>query len=605
MFQTFDVLTSPELGPPRLACLRAALAKRGLAGFIVPRGDEHQNEYIPASSDRLRWLTSFTGSAGTAAVTLTSAALITDGRYLLQASQQVDNTAFDIVFSTETPLERWIEEHLPKGGVLGVDPWLHTSDQIAAFERAAKRVGGTLERLKENPIDELWTDRPEKPSGQVNLQPLEYAGEEAIRKIARIAEAAKASGATHLVLTQTDNIAWAFNIRGTDIAHAPLVLAFAIISAEGKARLFVAPEKLVGDTKASLEKIAELSDISAFPAAVSNLAANPDHRLLIDPASAAGAIADLVTAQGGVMIPAADPVTLMKAPKNCVELAGTRAAHRRDGAAFVNFLYWFEQEAPKGTLDEVTIATALEGFRAVSGDLLDISFPTIAGAGPNGAIIHYRPTFASNRKLDRDSLFLIDSGGQYRDGTTDITRTLAVGTPSAEMRHRYTLVLKGMIALSRALFPKGTTGAHLDALARQFLWRDGLDYDHGTGHGVGVYLSVHEGPQRIAKTASPALLPGMILSNEPGFYKEGAYGIRLENLVIVTPLEIPTGGERAMMGFETLTLAPFDKNCLDSCLLNIAERAWLDAYHARVFNEIGPLVEPKVRAWLKTACARL
>lgn len=605
MFQTFDVLTSPDSGPPHLAALRGQMKKLGLAGFIVPRADEYQNEYIPAASDRLRWLTGFTGSAGTCVVTMKKAALVTDGRYLQQAANQIAPTSFEVVHSLDTSLEAWVEAHLPKGGTLGLDPWLHTADQIRRLAEAAKRAGGKLKKCTKNPLDAVWKDRPPVGSKKIVPHPLELAGEESSHKLVRVAAELEKSGATHLMLTQTDSIAWLFNIRGGDVDHSPLPLAFAIVGRKGKAKLFLNPAKLEAATRKSLSAVAEIMETEQLASVLSTLAAVKRNRILIDPATSAGALADLVIAAGGNLVTAPDPLILMKAPKNPAELAGTRAAHRRDGAAIVRFLHWFEREAPKGKLDEIAVATALEGFRAATGELLDIAFPSIAGAGPNGSIIHYRPTHATNRKLDRNSLFLIDSGGQYRDGTTDITRTLAVGEPTLEMRQRFTCVLKGMIAISRARFPKGTTGTHLDALARQFLWREGLDFDHGTGHGVGVYLSVHEGPQRIAKTPSPPLEPGMIISDEPGYYKPGAYGIRLENLLVVTPPEVPTGGERPMMGFETLTLAPFDRRCLDSCMLNIAERAWLDAYHAHVFTEISPLVEPEVRAWLKAACARL
>ncbi len=604
MFQTFDVLSSPQDGPPRLARLRAELKRRRLSGFVVPRADEYQNEYIPASSDRLRWLTGFTGSAGTAIVMAESAALVTDGRYVLQASRQVDQASFEVVHSADVTLEAWIGNHLPKKGILGIDPWLHTANQIALLKKVVEEAGGRLEKLANNPLDAIWQDRPAPPQAKIMHHPLSLAGEDVGDKLARVRDALGSLNASHFVLTQTDAIAWLFNIRGGDVAHAPLPLAFALLPRKGKVQLFIDPQKIDADVRAALKPTTELFPPAAFADKLAQLAQG-SNGILVDPASAAAAIADIISDAGGKLIAAADPVHPMKAPKNSAELAGTRAAHRRDGTALVHFLHWFDQEAPKGKIDEIAAAIALEKFRAASGELRDISFPTIVGAGPNGAIIHYRPTVETNRLLDRDSLFLVDSGGQYQDGTTDVTRTLAVGTPSSEMRRRYTLVLKGMIAISRAVFPAGTSGTHLDALARQFLWREGLDYDHGTGHGVGSYLSVHEGPQRISKAPSAALEPGMIISNEPGFYKPGAYGIRLENLLVVTPLEVPTDGERAMMGFETLTLAPFDRHCIDARLLDIEERAWLDAYHARVLREIGPTLSVTLRNWLAKACCRL
>ena len=604
MFQTFDALTSPQDGPPRLARLRAELKRRKLSGFVIPRADEYQNEYIPASSDRLRWLTGFTGSAGTAIVMAESAALVTDGRYLLQASRQIDQASFSVVHSADVTLEAWIARHLPKKGTLGIDPWLHTATQVDRLRKAVAEAGGQLEKLASNPLDAIWQDRPSPPQASITLHPLSLAGEDVDHKLRRVRDALGLLDASHYVLTQTDAIAWLFNIRGGDVAHAPLPLAFAVVPRKGKVQLFIDARKLGADVHKALKPTTELLPPGTFAGELMTLAQN-SNGILVDPASAAVAISDILSEAGGKLITAADPVHLMKAPKNSAELAGTRAAHRRDGTALVRFLHWFDQEAPKGAIDEITAVTALETFRAASGELRDISFPTIAGAGPNGAIIHYRPTVETNRLLDRDSLFLVDSGGQYQDGTTDVTRTLAVGTPSPEMRRRYTLVLKGMIAISRAVFPAGTTGTHLDALARQFLWREGLDYDHGTGHGVGSYLSVHEGPQRMAKVPSAALEPGMIISNEPGYYKPDAYGIRLENLLVVTPLEVPTEGERAMMGFETLTLAPFDRRCIDARLLDIEERAWLDAYHARVLHEIGPTLSVTLRNWLAKACARL
>jgi Xaa-Pro aminopeptidase len=604
MFQSFEEWARPRAAVSPLSLLRAELARRGLDGFVLPRADEHLNEYVPASAERLRWLTGFTGSAGLAIVLRDRAAVFVDGRYTLQAAQQVDAAEFEIVSTVETSPESWLEANLPEGAALGVDPWLHTAEQLARFEAAASSRGRGLDLLGDNPVDAVWADRPAPPLGAVTVQPLAYAGESAEAKLDRLRKALAAARADALALTQPDGVAWAFNIRGKDVGHTPLPLAYALVPAEGRPRLFIDGRKLSNETRAHVEDVAGVEPYEAFRPALAELGAR-GAAVLVDPASAPAAAGRGVEAAGGRVVAKPDPTILMKARKNAAELDGARAAHRRDGAAMAGFLHWFDRAAADPATSEITVAEALEGFRRATGALEDISFPSIAGAGPDGAIVHYRVTRASDRRLDRDSLFLIDSGGQYRDGTTDVTRTLAVGTPSAEMRARFTDVLEGMVAISVARFPKGTTGQHLDALARIHLWRGGFDYDHGTGHGVGSYLSVHEGPCRIAKTPSPPLEPGMILSNEPGYYRTGAYGVRIENLVVVTEPAVPEGGDRPMMGFETLTLVPIDRRCIDPARLSAEARGFVDAYHARVRAEIGPLVAPEVRAWLDAACAPL
>jgi Xaa-Pro aminopeptidase len=604
MFQSFEDTTDPSVGAPRLARLRAELKRRGLDGFLVPRADEYQNEYVPANAERLRWLTGFTGSWGFVVVLADKAAVFVDGRYTLQAAAQVDSAAFDVVHSFETTPEQWIERHLPEGAVLGVDPWLHTPDQLGKLETAAAVAGGAIRLLDDNPLDAVWADRPAAPLGAVSIQPARLAGETAAEKLQRLRVALVEAGAGHQILTQPDGIAWMFNIRGKDVAHTPLPLAFAIVPAEGRPRLFIDGRKLGNESRDHIEAVATVEPPEAFRPAIAALGAD-GAAVLVDPASAAAAIGRAIEAAGGRIVARTDPTIVMKARKNAAELDGARAAHRRDGAALARFLAWFDHATAERDITEIDCAVALESFRADTGALEEVSFPSIVGAGPNGAIVHYRVSEATNRTLDRDSLFLIDSGGQYRDGTTDVTRTLAVGTPSDEMRARFTDVVRGMIAVSRAVFPKGTSGTHLDAFARQALWQGGFDYDHGTGHGVGSFLSVHEGPCRISKVASPPLEPGMILSNEPGYYRTGAFGIRVENLIVVREPEIPAGGDRPMMRFETLTLVPIDRRCLALERLTADERLWIDDYHARVLREIGPLVAGETGVWLDAACGPL
>ncbi|WP_298351504.1 aminopeptidase P family protein [Rhodoblastus sp.] len=594
-FQTFDETADPSLGAPRLKMLRARLAAMNLDGFLVPRADAHQNEYVAPCEERLAWLTGFTGSAGFAVVLADKAALFADGRYAIQAREQVDAKAFSIVPLGETPPSEWLAKNAKKGARVGFDPWLHTGGQVARFEAAVKKAGASLVAVDENPIDLLWADRPAPPLGRVVLHPKKYAGEPAETKLKQVA---KTLAADALLVSDPHALAWAFNLRGADVAHTPIALGYALIPRRGKPRLFLDPEKFSARIAQSLAKLAQLAPPSALPEALKALGGKKQ-KILFDSATAPARLSRLFTEAGGDAEIGADPIALLKARKNATELAGARAAHLRDGVAMARFLCWFDRAAPRGRLSEISAAQALETFRRDTGALRDISFPTISAAGPHAALPHYRVTEKSNARIGK-GVYLVDSGGQYLDGTTDVTRTLAVGRPSKEARRANTLVLKGHIAIARAVFPTGTSGAQIDAFARRPLWEAGLDFDHGTGHGVGSYLSVHEGPQRISKLGAAALEPGMILSNEPGYYREGAFGIRIENLVAVEPRDMP-GAERDMLGFETLTLVPIDLRLIEPKLLTGEEKAWLNAYHARVRAALSPMLDATERAWLATA----
>ena len=599
-FQSFEDKAERAASALRVAALRTELARRGLTGFIVPRSDRHQNEYVPASEQRLAWLTGFAGSAGVAIVLMQRALLFVDGRYTLQAREQVDTSLFAIEHLAETPPDRWIEENLAIGDRLGYDPWLHTVEGAERLSKACAAAGAALVAVEPDLIAAIWADRPAAPLGAVTLHDVRFAGEAVEDKLARIrAEVAKLR-ADALVVSDPHAVAWAFNIRGADVAHTPLPLAFAIVPQAGRPSLYVDGRKLSNDVRNRLEVLADVREPSDFVGALGALG-RQKQTVRLDQATAADALARLVTSHGGKVTRAPCPIALMKAVKNEVEIAGARAAQLRDGAAVTRFLAWFDREAPRGKLSEIEAVAALESFRRDTGLLKDISFPTIAGAGPDGAIVHYRVTIKSNRVVAPGELFLIDSGGQSEDGTTDITRTIAVGEPTAEMRDRFTRVLKGHIAIARAIFPEGTTGAQLDSFARQFLWAQGLDFDHGTGHGVGSYLSVHEGPARISKLGTTALKPGMILSNEPGYYKTGAYGIRIENLVLVVAAAPVPGAEKPLYAFETLTLAPIDRRLIVAEMLTPDEASWLDRYHARVFEALSPLLDADSRAWLTAA----
>ncbi len=598
-FQTFDD-PGHRKGTERIEALRSALREAGLDGFVVPRADEHQSEYVPADAERLAWLTGFTGSAGTAVILTDAAALVVDGRYTLQAPEQVDTAILTVVPLAESTPEAWIGAHLKRDHVLGYDPWLHTPDGLARLDRAATRAG-SVTRAVPNLVDAVWAGRPKPPAGPVVRHPDALAGETVEEKLVRVRATLAEAGCDALVISDPHNLAWVFNLRGADIGHTPLALGYAILPREGLARLFLVSAAVDPALRAALAPVAEILPRAALEDGLGSLSGV---RVRLDAATGAVALKEKIEAAGGTVDVGKDPITGMKAVKNAAEIAGARDAHGRDGASVVRFLAWLDAAAEAGGLTEIAVVEALEDFRAAGGDLRDVSFPTISGSGANGAIVHYRVTRASDRAVRPGELFLIDSGAQYPDGTTDITRTVAVGEPSAAMRDRFTRVLKGHVAIARAVFPRGTTGAQIDAFARAPLWQAGLDFDHGTGHGVGAFLSVHEGPQRIAKTGTVALEPGMILSNEPGYYAPGAYGIRIENLVLVEPRAVP-GGERPMLGFETLTLAPYDRRLIDPDQLDPGERIWIDAYHARVREALAPGLDAGVRAWLERATAPL
>jgi Xaa-Pro aminopeptidase len=594
----------------RLAALRQELARRGVDGFLVPRGDEHQGEYVPAAAERLAWLTGFKGSAGFACVLADAAAIFVDGRYTLQVGQEVDGALFTARHVTDAPLSDWLEGQLKPGQRLAYDPWLHTEEQVRRLDKAVNGLGASLAALDGNPVDAVWADRPAPPKAKIRPHDLALAGRSSAEKREALGAQLAKAGVAAAVLTLPDSIAWLLNVRGGDVAHSPLPLSFALLHADGGVEWFVDPDKLTPEVTAGLGNAVAVEAPARLADGLDRLG-KAGAKVMVDPATAARWVFDRLRTAGAEVVSGADPCLLPKACKNTVELDGMRRAHRRDGAALSRFLHWLDAEAGAragggAPLGEMEVAERLAAFREATGELRDLSFDTIAGSGPNGAIVHYRVSEESDRPLGAGELFLCDSGGQYPDGTTDVTRTIAIGVPSAEMRRRFTLVLKGHIALARARFPKGTTGSQLDTVARYALWQEGLDYDHGTGHGVGSYLNVHEGPQRISKLPnSVALQPGMIVSNEPGYYKTGAYGIRIENLVAVTESTRGAGEEREMLAFETLTLAPIDRRLVERALLSDDEAVWLDAYHARVRAEIGPQLDGAARSWLEAATAPL
>ncbi|WP_300376168.1 aminopeptidase P family protein [Henriciella sp.] len=600
MRQNFDVKGGPQLGRNNLPRLRDAMKAQGLDGFYVPHEDEYQNEYLPACNDRLTWATGFTGSAGAAMVFQDNAVIFADGRYTLQVRDQTDPELIDIEGLPEPGPFGWLAKQSLKDKTLGYDPKLMTPNDLEALQASARKVGVTLKAVQKNPIDAAWDDRPDEPMAQVVPQKLENAGVEAGQKRTEIADALKADGAEAAVVTSPASVAWAFNIRGGDVACSPLPLSRAILKADGTADLFLDPKKTNDALREHLGNQVRLRPMEDLEPALAELKGKT---ISLDPALASAWFFGALEDAGASILRQPDPVLLPKACKNATEIAGTEAAHIKDGAALTRFLHWLATEGQSGEVTEIDAALKLESFREDLGDLNDLSFETISGAGPHGALPHYRVSSASNRKLERGSLYLVDSGGQYPAGTTDVTRTVPIGDPSDDMRRHYTLVLKGHIALASVRFPEGTTGTHLDALARHPLWQAGLDYDHGTGHGVGVYLGVHEGPQRIAKPwNSIPLAPGMIVSNEPGFYREGQYGIRIENLQYVTePADIP-GGERKMLGFRNLTWAPLSRELIDLELLSPAEHDWVNRYHEEVLEKLGPLVDGEVSDWLKAQC---
>lgn len=597
-----DIAASRRRGA-RLSALRAELRRRGLRGFILPMTDEYRNEYLPTRAMRLSWLTGFTGSAGLAIVLSDAAGVWSDGRYTLQLRDQVDHKLFSLHHLTDAPPAMWLARHLKRGDRIGFDPWLHTLQEETRWREACVRAGAELVATADNPLDAVWPNQPPPPLGLITQHDLKFAGEGSAAKRKRMAKLL-AQAAAH-VLTLPESIAWILNVRGADVAHTPLPLSRAILFANGTLHWFVDARKLAADLRKHLGRGVRVRAPEDFALALDALG-RAKKTVQIDPASAPAYVAQRLKKAGASLKLADDPCLLAKACKNPVELAGAEAAHVRDGRALTRFLAWLDAEARGGGIDELTAAAKLQAFRLENELIQDLSFPTISGAGANGAVVHYRVTAKSNRRLRPGSLYLVDSGAQYLDGTTDVTRTVAIGKPSGEMRDRFTRVLKGHIALARAHFPQGATGEQLDALARQPLWQAGLDYDHGTGHGVGSYLGVHEGPQRIAKGGSAvALRPGMILSNEPGYYKPGAFGIRIENLVVVSEAAPAAKPGRRFLGFYTLTLAPIDRRLIDAKLLSPDEREWLDGYHARVAKRIGPGLDKKTRAWLKAATAPL
>ncbi len=589
----------------RLAALRSELKRLELAGFLVPHADEQQNEYIPPRAERLGWLTGFTGSAGFAVVLPDRAALFVDGRYTLQARAQADAAFYEFQHLVEQPPSDWLAEHAPEGGRIGYDPWLHTPAQLETLKAAVEKRGGMLVPTERNPVDAIWTDQPAPPIAPVEPHPVEWSGRDAADKRHDIAASLEKAGIDAAIVSDPASIAWLLNIRGGDVAHTPLPLSFAVLRNDGTVELFIEPLKLTAEAKRHLGNGVGLAEPAALGAALDRLGSE-GRKVLCDAASASSWIVQRLQKAGAQPLLRRDPCALPRAIKNETELAGMRSAHVRDGAAVVRFLAWLAANVPGPGLDEIAVAEKLFEFRRQDPLFRDLSFDTISGAGPNGAIVHYRSTPATSRLLAKDELYLVDSGAQYADGTTDITRTIAIGTPSAEMRERFTRVLKGHIAIATARFPKGTAGSQLDTLARLPLWQVGLDYDHGTGHGVGSYLGVHDGPQRISKVPNPvALQPGMVLSNEPGYYKTGAYGIRIENLVEVvdSPAARDAAEEQPMLALATLTLAPIDRNLVDLALLSVSELAWLDAYHARVRATLTPLLDKDTATWLETATA--
>jgi Xaa-Pro aminopeptidase len=601
MFQSFKTISEPSAGPARLAALRARLAAAGLAGFLVPRADAHQGEYVAKRDERLQWLTGFTGSAGLCVVLPDAAGVFIDGRYRTQVKSQVDPEHFTAVPWPETSPGDWIKANLSEG-VVGFDPWLHARDEIDKIGKALGGTGVSLRALADNPVDAVWPDQPAAPQGRAFPQPVALAGEAGADKRARLAADLRAAGQRAAVLTLPDSICWLTNLRGSDVPYNPVLHAFAILHHDARLDLFADPAKFGDDARGHLDAGVTLRPAGDFLPALDALASP----VRLDPGSAPLALRDRLEAAGIAIAWADDPCRLPKARKTAAEIAATREAHLRDGAAMVEFLAWLDDAAPRGGLTEIDVVRSLEGFRRATNALHDLSFDTICGSGPNGAIIHYRVTEATNRRLGQDEVLLVDSGGQYADGTTDITRTVALGHPGPEARAAFTRVLQGLIAISRIRFPKGLAGRDLDPLARAALWLAGQDYDHGTGHGVGAFLSVHEGPQRISRLSEVPLEPGMILSNEPGYYREGAFGIRIENLIVVEDAPaLPGGDDRKQLCFETITFVPIDRRLIEPGLLAPAERDWLDAYHAATRERIGPRVAGRARDWLEAACAPL
>ncbi|MGC1576017.1 MAG: aminopeptidase P family protein [Beijerinckiaceae bacterium] len=594
-FQSFAEASERAEGPGRLAALRKVLKEEGLDGFLVPKADEHQSEYVPKSEERFAWLTGFTGSAGLCVVLPEIAAVFVDGRYTLQVRDEVDQAAFTPVSTVDISVEDWLAEHAPKDAAIGFDSALHTPDAVERLGKAVTRAGARLVAVRANPIDAIWADRPEPPGEAVVLHDMSFAGESAADKIKRVQAALKKEKLDALVVSDPHALCWLFNIRGGDAAHTPLVIGYAILPRTGRPNLFLDARKLDNVVRASLAELAEVEEPARFEEGLRALG-GAKARVRLDAATAGEHLRLSIKEAGGVPDVGRDPIALMKAVKNATEIEGSRQAHLRDGVAVTRFLAWLAKQAPRGSLTEIDAVRKLEECRIETGLLKQLSFPTIAGAGPHAAIPHYRVTTGTNRKIT-PGIFLVDSGGQYQDGTTDITRTIAIGPPSEEMRDRFTRVLKGHIAIATAVFPKGSSGARIDGFARRPLWEAGLDFDHGTGHGIGSYLSVHEGPHRISVLGNVPLEPGMIVSNEPGYYKAGEFGIRIENLLLVERRQFE-GADREYFGFETLSLAPIDLSLIDPSLLTAAETAWLNAYHGRVRTALSPFFDRETARWL-------
>ena len=605
MFQTFEPVSDRSFAGKHLPLLREEMKKQGLDGFLIPHDDEYQNEYIPAYAERLMWATGFSGSAGAALILMDKAFMFTDGRYTVQVRQQADNAFFDYVDLMETPPHVWLGENAQNGWRIGYDPMLHTSANVKKLKAAADKTGFQLVAVTENPVDAAWKDQPAAPLTPVKPHDLKFAGKSSEEKRNEIAAAVAKAGADTALITAPPSIAWLFNVRGADVSRSPLPLGRALINKDGTATLFIAPEKVGNELPGFLGDDVDIRAESDVAAALDKLG-KQGAKVAVDMALAPSKYVDDLKNAGASIIGMTDPCALPRAAKNEPEIEGARAAHIRDGAAITIFLHWLDTQAQSGEIDEITAAQKLESIRAQSDMLRDLSFDTISGAGPNSALPHYRVSTESNIKLERGTLYLVDSGGQYPDGTTDITRTVPIGEATEEMRDRFTRVLKGHIALATMKFPAGTTGHQLDMIARKPLWDAGLDYDHGTGHGVGSFLGVHEGPQRIAKAVNTqALKPGMILSNEPGYYKEGAFGIRIENLIVVTPPKPVEGGEREMMEFETITLAPINLDLVKTDLLTDGERQWLNDYHARVRKTLGALIPAEIKDWFEKSTRAL
>ncbi len=604
-----DTAPGTSHDPTLIAKLRNRMQAEGWAGFLVPHADANQSEYLPPSAERLARLTGFTGSAGAAVVLVDEAAVFVDGRYTLQVKDEVDTKVFDPQPIATTTPQDWLRPRLKAQDRLAYDPWLFTSSQVEAYQTLCDDVDAQLVAVDDNPIDTLWTERPTPPSSPVEILDAPFAPLTSKAKRDLVAADLTKAKADVAVLSAGDSISWVFNIRADDVPFTPLVLAYALLFADSRAKLFIDPDRLNAAARAHLGEDVEVLPPERFGPELEALGAAKTSVRVARQATPAW-IVQRLNAAGARIQAGQDPCQLPKAKKNPAEIEGVKAAHKRDGKALVAFLAWLEREAPKGAVTELSAAAKLDELRAQNDHFRGLSFPTISGAGPNGAIVHYRVSERTNRPLRTGELYLVDSGAQYLDGTTDVTRTVLVGgasaKPTAEMQDRFTRVLKGHIAISTQRFPRGTRGQELDVLARRALWEAGLDYDHGTGHGVGTYLGVHEGPQSISKRGQgPELAAGMVLSNEPGYYKEGAFGIRIENLITVIGQPAPKGAEREMMGFEPLTLAPIDRNLIDTALLSQTEHAWVDAYHAHVWDELSPLVDEKTRRWLKIATAPL